>query len=53
LKILKVAQQQERIKVVWGPWLKLGKGPLYTYKTVVNREKIYERTEVFVLLKYL
>jgi len=40
------------LKVVWGPWLNLRKGPfLYIYKTVVNRKKINERTEVFVLLK--
>jgi len=42
---------QGRIKVVWGPWLKLRKGPFCTHKTVVNGEKINERTDVFVLLK--
>jgi len=26
-------------------------GPFYIYETVVNREKVNERTEVFVLLK--
>jgi len=36
---------------LWGPWLKLWKGPFLIYKTVVNREKINERTEVLVLLK--
>jgi len=37
---------------VWGPWLKLRKRPsIYIYKTVVNREKINERSEVFVSLK--
>jgi len=34
-----VGVRQGRIKVVWGPWLKLRRGPLYMYKTVVNREK--------------
>ena len=31
-------------------WI-LTRGPFYIYKTVVNKEKINERTEVFVLLK--
>ena len=35
---------------MWGPWLKLTKRP-FVYETVVNRDKINERTEVFVLLK--
>ena len=30
----------------------LEKGAFYIYKTVVNREKINERTEVLVLLKH-
>ena len=43
-----VARGQGRIKVVWGPGWNLERG---TSKTVVNREKINEQTEVFVLLK--
>ena len=27
---------QRRIKVVWGSWLKLDRGPFYIYKTVVK-----------------
>jgi len=43
--------KQGRIKVVCGPWLKLRKGPFLNIKSLVNREKINERTEVFVVLK--
>ena len=40
---------QGRIKVVWGPWLKLTKGPLSIY----IYEKLNERIEVLVLLKQM
>jgi len=40
-----------RIKVVWAPGWNLARDPFYIYETVVNREKVNERTEVFVLLK--
>ena len=50
-KFAPLAQTQGWIKVVWGPWLKLRKGPFQYIFTVFNREKVNKRTEVFVLLK--
>jgi len=41
--------KQGRIKIVWGPWLKLRKGPLSIY----IYEKLNERIEVLVLLKQM
>jgi len=39
------------LRVCGAPGWNLERGHFYIYKTVVNREKINERTEVFVLLK--
>jgi len=40
---------QGLIKVVWGPWIKLRKGPL----SMNIYEKLNERIEVLVLLKQM
>jgi len=40
------------LSLCWAPGGNLDGGPFYIYKTVVNREKINERTDVFVLLKH-
>ena len=39
------------LRLCGAPGWNLETGPLYTYKIVVNREKINERSEAFVLLK--
>ena len=39
------------LRLCGAPGWNLERGPFYIYKTVVNREKINERTEVFVLFK--
>jgi len=42
IRFVRNGSNQERIKVVWGPWMKLRKGRfvyIYIYKTVVNRKK--------------
>ena len=46
-----VATTRGGLKLCGGPGWNLQKGLFYSYETVVNREKINERTEVFVLLK--
>ena len=39
------------LRLCGAPGWNLERGRFYKYKTVVNREKINEQTEVFVLLK--
>jgi len=36
---IRIPSSQGRVKVVWGPWLKLRKGPFLIYETVFNTEK--------------
>ena len=52
--LLLVRATQERMQVVWGPWLKLRKGPFLhiLYIAVVNKNEINKRTEVIELLKH-
>jgi len=45
------ANSRGGLRLCGAPGLTLTKGPFYIYETVVNREKVNERTEVFVLLK--